>query len=91
MTVPHLGEKIKVRHADDRNYVLDVTVTAIRPSDEFIGRIEAIFLPSLGELTGGQAFDELVGRETTFKSEDIISDGTRDGSPVSGRRSPRAD
>jgi hypothetical protein len=72
MTGLDLGEKVKVSYADDRTYTLDVEVTAIRPPNEFIGRVEAIFLPSVGELTSGQAFDELMGQEKTFKNEDIV-------------------
>lgn len=67
-----VGEKVKVRYVDDRTYTLDVEVTEIRLPNEFIGRIEAIFLPSDGEITGGQTFDELKGQEKTFKNEDIV-------------------
>jgi hypothetical protein len=70
MTGLHLGEKVKVSYVDDRTYTLDVEVTATRPSNEFIGRVEAIF--HSGEITGGQVFDELIGQEKIFKNEDVV-------------------
>jgi hypothetical protein len=72
MTALDVGEKVKVRYVDDRTYTLDVEVTAIRPPNAFIGRVEAIFLPPVGEITSGQTFDELTGQEKTFENEDIL-------------------
>jgi hypothetical protein len=71
MTALIVGEKLKVRYLDDRTYTLDVEVTAIRSPSEFIGRIEAIFLP--GEvITGGRTFDELMGQEKAFENGDVL-------------------
>ena len=39
-----------MRYVDDRTYTLEVEVTALRPPDQFIGRIEAISLPTVGEI-----------------------------------------
>lgn len=61
MTGLDLGEKAKVRYVDDRTYT-------IRPPNEFIGRVEAIFLPSVGEITRGQTFDELMAKKRHLKT-----------------------
>jgi hypothetical protein len=47
-----------------------VEVRAICPPNEFIARIEGIFCS--GEITGGHTFNELMGRERTFRNEDIV-------------------
>jgi len=70
MTKPKVGEKVKVRHNDDFTYTLDVEVTAICSSDEFIGRIDSIF-SSGGEITGGNILI-LKGQEKKFKNDDIL-------------------
>jgi hypothetical protein len=73
MTKLAMGEKVKVRYVDERTYRLDVEVIAICPPNEFIGRVEAIFIFSAGEmLEGGQTFNELMGQAKTFKNEDIV-------------------
>lgn len=71
MAKVRVGEKVKVRYEDDRIYTLDVEVIATRPSD-FIGRIEAIFLPSVGEITNGHAFNKLMNQEKTIENGDIL-------------------
>ncbi len=70
MKKPKVGEKVKVRHNDDFIYTLDVEVTAIFSSDEFIGRIESIFSNG-SEITGGNILI-LKGREKKFSNDDIL-------------------
>jgi len=65
------GEKVKVGYLDQ--YTLDVEVTAICPSNEFIGRIEAVFEKGLAQMiTGGQLYRALIGLRMIFKNEDIV-------------------
>ena len=77
MTAPTVGEKIKVRHVNDqRQYTLDVEVTAILTPDEFVGRIERVFAADVergevGEITGGCIL-ALKGQEKEFKNENIV-------------------
>jgi hypothetical protein len=72
MTPPMtVGEKAKVGYLD--KYILDVEVTAICPSNEFIGRIEAIFEKGLAQMiTGGELYRGLIGQKVTFRNEDIV-------------------
>jgi hypothetical protein len=70
----HVGQEVKVRHEHRGfKYTLDVTVTAISSPDTFIGRIEAVFDPGVGEVVEGEVLRDLKGREATFRNEDIIS------------------
>jgi hypothetical protein len=65
------GEKVKVGYLDQ--YALDVEVTAICPSNEFIGRIEAVFEKGLAQMiTEGQLYRALIGLRMIFKNEDIV-------------------
>jgi hypothetical protein len=71
MTGPVAGEKVKVGYLDQ--YTLDVEVTAICPSNEFIGRIEAVFEKGLAQMiTRGQLYRALIGLRMIFKNEDIV-------------------
>jgi hypothetical protein len=66
-----VGEKVKIDYLD--KYTLDVEVTAICPSNEFVGRIEAIFEKGLAQMiTGGELHRGLIGQRMTFKNEDIV-------------------
>jgi hypothetical protein len=70
-TEPVAGEKVRVGYLDQ--YTLDVEVTAICPSNEFIGRIEAVFEKGLAQMiTGGQLYRALIGLRMIFKNEDIV-------------------
>jgi hypothetical protein len=71
MTRLAVGEKVKVPYKDGHEYTLEVEVTAICPSDEFIGRIEIVFAAGDGEVTRGDILD-LKGQKMTFKNEDIV-------------------
>jgi hypothetical protein len=74
MTGVKIGNKVKIRHVDGEfRYILDVEVTAILSSDEFIGRVERIFSDSgdRGEVTGGQVFARFRGKEHRFKNTEI--------------------
>jgi hypothetical protein len=71
MTGLAAGAKVKVRYVDgDRTCTLDVEVTKLWPPDEFSGRVDAIFCN--GQITGGQTFNELMGKEKKFRNEDIV-------------------
>jgi hypothetical protein len=71
MTGPVAGEKVKVGYLDQ--YTLDVEVTAICPSHEFIGRIEGVFEKGLAQMiTGGQLYRALIGLRMIFKNKDIV-------------------
>jgi hypothetical protein len=67
-----VGQKVKVRYVETDTYTLDLEVTTISSPEEFVGRVEAIFLPTLGEITGGPTFDKLMGHEKLFRNEDIL-------------------
>ena len=71
MTRLAVGEKVKVCYKDTFKYTLDVEVTAICPPNEFIGRVEGIS-SDRAEVIEGKIRDDLVGKEKTFKNEDII-------------------
>jgi hypothetical protein len=71
MTAPAVGENVKVRYDDSFKYTLDVEVMAIRPPDEFVGRVKGI-TSNRAEVTGGHIFDELKGQERTFRNDDIV-------------------
>ena len=71
MTSLAVGEKVKVPYKDGHKYTLEVEVTAICPSNEFIGRIERVFAAGDGEVTGGDVLD-LKGQKMTFKNGDIL-------------------
>jgi hypothetical protein len=68
--MPSVSEKVKVRYVDELAYTLDVEVTRVCPSNEFIARVERIFSNG-GEITGGDIL-ALTGREITFKNQDIV-------------------
>ena len=72
MTRLAVGEKVKVPYKDGHKYTLEVEVTAICPSNEFIGRIERVFAAGDGEVTGGDIL-AVKGQEKKFRNENIIS------------------
>jgi hypothetical protein len=67
----NVGEKIRVRYEDGFKYTLEVKVTALCPSNEFIGRVERVFAVGDGEIEGGDIL-ALKGQEKAFKKEDIV-------------------
>ena len=62
----NVGEKIRVRYEDGFKYTLEVKVTALCPSNEFIGRVERVFAVGDGEIEGGDIL-ALKGQEKAFK------------------------
>ncbi len=66
-----VGKKIRVRYEDAFKYTLEVKVTALCPSNEFIGRVERVFAVGDGEIEGGEIL-ALKGQERVFKTEDIV-------------------
>jgi hypothetical protein len=71
MTGPVAGQKVRVGYLDQ--YTLDVEVTAICPSDEFIGRVEGVFEKGLAQMiTGGQLHRALIGLRMIFKNADVV-------------------
>ena len=67
----NVGEKIRVRYEDAFKYTLEVKVTALCPSNEFIGRVERVFAVGDAEIEGGEIL-ALKGQERAFKTEDIV-------------------
>jgi hypothetical protein len=67
----NVGEKIRVRYEDGFKYILEVKVTALCPSNEFIGRVERVFAVGDAEIEGGEIL-ALKGQERAFKTEDIV-------------------
>jgi len=70
MPGPNVGDNIKVRYVDDYAYTFDVNVTALSPSNNFVGRINRIFSDH-SEITGGKIL-ALIGQERTFPQGDIL-------------------
>jgi hypothetical protein len=73
MTRPAVGKKVKVCYMDTFKYTLDVEVTAICPSNEFIGRVEEVHGAKIGPVNPGNEILKLKGREMTFKNEAICT------------------
>jgi hypothetical protein len=71
MASPKVGQKVRIPFKEDFNYVLDVEVTEILSSEESKGRVERI-CSDLLQLTGGEVFDQLHGKEITFKNADVM-------------------
>ena len=66
-----MGKKIRVRYEDAFKYTLEAKVTALCPSNEFIGRVERVFAVGDSEIEGGDIL-ALKGQEKAFKKEDIV-------------------
>lgn len=66
------SQKVKVRYEHGGyKYTLDVEVTKISSSSEFIGLIERAFGAGVGVVDGGEML-KLVGQKSTFKNDDIV-------------------
>jgi hypothetical protein len=66
-----VGQVVKVGYIDQFLYTFVVEVTAIAASDEFKGRVTAIFAAEGGEITGGDIL-RWKGKHKAFKKTDIL-------------------
>jgi len=80
MTGLDVGDKVKVRYVDILTYTLEVEVTGICPSNEFIGRVERIFSGS--EITGVMqdpnrtgALDQMLAQTTPPDVHNVLGCG----------------
>jgi hypothetical protein len=66
-----IGQKARIPFKDDYNYILDVEVTEVLSSEKSKGRVVRI-CSDLLQLTGGEVFDQLHGKEITFENADVL-------------------
>lgn len=76
MTVPLIGEKVKVSYADKSGfrYVLRVEVLSVAERDHFVGRVESVFAEGNGEITRGKVLDVFKGKEISFSSAELVAE-----------------